>query len=531
MKSNNNSNNKGSNSRSNSRRRNSQHKTNSNGNKPKTEELESKTCKEGNINDYRYYYNDENVLSQIMNFSFNQYGGIPVEFPTDVNNVKGSYEVPEIMSILVNPSTVQTTQSATTPSGVTTAALRNYLVLSGSNAKTTVYAPQDVQILMFALGEIIKVSMYCTRAFAFAYTFNYRNRTFPDALYRAMGINPNDFKQHLAQYRITFNTLQALASRIPFPAGNRYFAKCAGMFANIYADSDNSALAQNYMLVPYSTWLFDETYDTNGSGLHTQPFVNGVNNFSVYLTIYENMINALLNSTSLNTIYSDVLRLAQNGKLSDMLRFNTIEESLVSVPIYNTEVESWLHNAICIGFPLAAADQYGSGHTPDNDLSSNANKNTIFYNPQWKSPSPFGESAMLDFRTDQVTPELKVNATRLSARWSCIAHNSEYYTVNVAILDAYIVAFRVWNGTSASENPGHFGNIVLTSLFTADRVAEFEANFSKFDWAPLRYYVNVTSATDYMDSLCGDLNYYTLLNFVDLRKMYDYECLALYQID
>lgn len=61
-----------------------------------------------NINDSSYYYTDNTVLDQLQNYSFNQFGGVAVDFPVNSSNVPGTETIPMISCHYVNPSIPQT---------------------------------------------------------------------------------------------------------------------------------------------------------------------------------------------------------------------------------------------------------------------------------------------------------------------------------------------------------------------------------------------------------------------------------------
>jgi hypothetical protein len=499
--------------------------------KNSTKDCSTNVEQPGDINNPAYYYEDANVLSQVMNFTFNQFGGVPVDMMVQPGD-EVQYLNSNLMTIGLNPSVPVTTGTRTTISGATTAALRNFLMLSGSNAKATNYAPQDVILLELALAEVIKITTFCARAFGIAYMFNYRNRAYPEVLLRGMGINYVDFREHLAEYRIRFNTLMTLASKIPFPATIPAFSKAADLFGSIYLDDEDSSLAQSYMFVPSSTWVFDEQYDSEGSGLRTTPFVTGdAHTMDYYLSILENMISALLNSTTLNFIYSDIMRLVQNGKVTNLITFTSIPEDFNIVPVYNKEVETWLHNALLVGNPLKAADQfnpYGRSYTPSNDVSSDANNNTIKYWPQFAIPNPFGYEALIDFDHDNVDVTERVRATRFSQRWRAIANTdttpASYYTDEIALNDHYITSFTIWSDASVKAAYSSVLNAdplnYVTDLIILDKV-------SKFDWHPILYFLSLNMKDI---NVIGDLDYYTLLDYHTIAKMYDYEVIHYLQI-
>lgn len=489
----------------------------------------------GDINNPTYYYEDPTVLDQVMNFSFNQFGAVPI----DLELTQGTpyyYNNPMVASYYLNPSIPQTSDgNSYAMDGITTTSLRNFLMLSGSNAKTTNYAPQDVTLLELAIAEVIKMQTWFARAFGVAYLFNYRNRSYPETLLEAMCIDAQDFQNNLAAYRVRFNKLLAVASKIPFPSEIAAFKKAYELYMYMYQDDQDSALAQTYMLNPHTTWLFNEAYDTNGAGLETTIWcVPGViRTLNSYLTTFESMISALLNSTSLNFIYSDIMRLIQKSVISKVITFTPIPEGFTIPPIYNEEVQTWLHNAVVMGEPLDAASQYVPvghvGFTPNNDLSCDANNNKVWYNPQFQVyAGNVGFSRLLDFDHDTVTLEEKVRATRFSHRYTTLSNGSNtYYTDKLALTDNYITSIQFFDGVTHPTNAGLTETIVDVNNVAPQWAIGIPNLLSKFDWAPLLYWYDSNGQGFQVN---GDLDYYTDFDFNVAKRIYDYECIHFYQI-
>lgn len=220
-------------------------------------------------NDPNWYYLNAEIANQASSFSFDQFLGVntPLNALTK-SGVSSSHQVPlpSIMTIELNPCPGNTLSIQT---GINMAALKMYTVLSSNNAKTTNYAPQDLTMLMLSLGEVISVMEHIRRTFGVAFTYNQRNRSMPKLLIQSMGFTPDDFLGNMAQHRLQFNSWVTAINKIPFLSNIAYFYKCADLYQKVYTDSE-SAMAQLYVFKPYSTWILNETYDDNGSGLETK---------------------------------------------------------------------------------------------------------------------------------------------------------------------------------------------------------------------------------------------------------------------
>lgn len=497
--------------------------------------------KPGDVNNPGYYYESQTVLDQVMNFSFNEYGNVPIVLKTDSDVPLTSYN-PMVIAYYLNPCVPQTDGTVngagnSTLNGVTTAALRNYTFFCGSNNKTTLYPPQVVILVTEAVASMVSMGTWLSRALGIPYLYNYRNRAYPDMLYRAMGIDADDLRRNLAGYRIRFNTLLAIANRIPFPAELNVIAKAAEIYGSIYLDDDNSTLAQTYLFSPRSVWTYNEIYDTNGAGLETTYVWDGtIHTFDHYLDIFENMLSALLNSTALNAVYSDIIRLVQTDKLSKTLVFNPIPENFTVIPVYNSEIATWIHNAVIAGQALKTSAQYDpqstGKFTNENDMASSVNANTIHYHPQFQLLTDLNEDGLIDFDHDNVSIEDKVRATRFAFRCTSMVDsgNNKVYSDDFALMDYYMTEAIIYLSSDINVPGISIGGTKFpTTLYTKAAYATLVSGITKFDWAPILYATDAQIGVSTLDSV-GDLDYYTQLTYDTLVRIYDYEVIHYLQV-
>lgn len=164
----------------------------------------------GRHNDPNWYFTDSVLAEQASSFAFDSYMGVKSLMRIQgqdgngdpANQLPGYYTAPSIMAIKLNPCPGDT---STIQTGINMAALKMYTQLSNQNSKTTQYAPQDLTMLLLAVGEAISLVEHIRRAFGFAFTYNQRNRELPRRVLEFMGFDVDDFMSNLAQHRIDFN--------------------------------------------------------------------------------------------------------------------------------------------------------------------------------------------------------------------------------------------------------------------------------------------------------------------------------------
>jgi hypothetical protein len=533
----------------------------------------SGACEEeikGNINDASHYFSNPELLAQVTNIAFNEYLGVPANYDSTYEGVDLVEKVANVSTFYMNPSVQPTGYESTARyAAINVVGFKNFLLLSSNNAKTTSYAPQDVTCLILAIGQILAMYSYLRRPFGCIYMINQRNRSYPELLFKAMGIDYDDFKQNVADYRIKFNQLIAMFDRIPFFSEIPYFDKCVKMFDNIYVDED-TPLAQTYMFVPQTTWTIDEAYNPQGTGLTTTEVVSKstTKKFSEYLNIFADMINALATSSTFNAIFSDVLRVVQNGK-GKTIALEVIGEGYSITPVINVEIRHWINNAKFIHLPDdkdAFPGSLGIGATNYNDVASLANQNGIIYNPifslggsdhnaetftatatQPKALSASYENDLVNFDSMAPSVEDKISATRLAVRAHIKSTNAptagqvfltldeiglgDYYCTGMLVYtdvnsDPFVInenvqGINTMTDTNPSINGKHFIQMadLLTKLKYAPRVKAIAWDLALKD------------GDNYLLSEIGDLSYYTFLDWKYMKRFKDVEALTLFAIN
>lgn len=462
-------------------------------------------------NDPNWYFSDATLADQISRISFNQFIGQP--FDLGGGRISAQVNIPNIAVAYLNPSAGFTQQNYPQRSGLNMAGFKLYTELSARNSKTTSYAPQDVTMLILALGSMLTMESFIRRLFGITTAYNVRNRMYAKGVAETMKLNFDDFVAHRADYLAEFNYVLNTVNKIPFPDNIPYFKKCRTLFDNIYVDSGNS-MAQSIITVPNSVWVFDEAYSSQGSGLRTVDAVTsttGVNNFSYYLDIFKNQVTALLNSTTLNYVYSDVLAYVSKNPGVALLHLSTLPSDYAILPLYSeTFMLQWRNATIC-GVPNATPSQTAGNFTSSNDVISDANLNCVRYSPEFYATKPWmALDAILDFPTDHPDTASIIEATRLTVRADAVLAPEEsgggYYTTEISLPDFYITRVNV------------YGNNARSSMAYATQPTTFSAAFTHFSYFPRSYNFNADNA---FESVSGDTEYFTTVSKQYLMRLND----------
>lgn len=499
----------------------------------RSDRLERKTSNlatEGRDNDPNWYFTNAEIAEQAATFAFQQFlGSLPIPKVKWVyGNASGAgtlsldMNVSAIMSIGVSPSV----GLASNPSDpINLAALGNYTALSSINSKTTNYAPQDLMMLTLALGEVISLFEHLRRCFGVAFVVNQRNRNMPETLLYSLGIDAPDFLANIAQYRMQFNSQIMRFNKIPFPDSVAYIYKCADIYQKVYMDSESS-MAQLYVFVPHTTWIFEEEYSETGSGLDTLRLptdllgVSDTKKFSSWLAYLDTMITKLLTSQTFNYIYSDILNysIKRGAKL---LYLDYLTEGYTIVPEYNQNALLQITNATYVGEFINAPESVASDFTVDNDVVSDVTRNCIFQR-HYRINGSIPETPLVNMMTSNPNLVDRIEATRYIA-------SSRIGTSGVMILntpDHFVSKISMWNNDSNSNG---YKAVPFYPIISEDSTSTIISSLmaAQFDWAPTMF---IKTKTGTSVTPTSDLNYYTLLDSEWVENVNSLIAQALYQM-
>lgn len=477
----------------------------------------------GRDNDPNWYFLDRNIADQASSFSFDQFLGL--KFPIKHFNTYGleitSYMyTPTIMSYQVAPAPGDTKSIQT---GINIAGLKMYSQLSSQNAKTTNYAPQDLTMLILAMGELVSIIEHMRRAFGVAFTYNQRNRSMPVRLLEHMGFGGEDFLDSLADKRLAFNSVISSFNRIPFLDNIAYIFKCADMYQGVYTDS-TSTMAQVHFMRPGLTWILDETGSEEGSVLKTID-VSEYNTYEQWLTLARNMITALLSSSTLNYIYSDVLNYSSKFG-AKLLYLDYLMETYVVVPTYNRNFNMQMHNATLVGKPLETP---GADFTNFNDVMPDVDTNRIVYNPEFSAATV--QTPVINLDVDSASVVDRIEFTRYTAVIGETVSDTEPKVYNhpaLALPDHYIIGlkFDKWADEEVSLTNNH---VHIDASTTALALSNY-LRMVQFDWAPMLYLTGIGEYGVQSNMVYGDLNYYTTLPKEWFQRVNDLTFQALFAL-
>lgn len=508
------------------------------------------------LNDVDWYFTSKELAEQTSQLSFQSVIGLG-----GIQN----YQVPSILRIDLNPCPGVTEKGisyvgnladgsvaiplsmSSQKSGINLMCSKQYTLLGTFTGRISAYAPQDVGTMELAISSVAELSEHIRRMFGLALTYNGRNRSIPLGLLYSMNIDVNDFVRNIAVYRMRFNTLMSRINQIPLLDNIGYIRKARDIYQRVYTDSESS-MAQMFYYAPSTVWEMDETLMDKGTVLVPVDIVRGSRKtVSALLDKLDSMITKLLESSTLNLVYADILNMANKVK-TPTWQFDYLAENYVVMPIYNKNALLQLHNLRLMGEPLQGGNwlptdpwktthlTFTGGHTSDYEITftegnyviPDVDNNNLVFNPVF--PNWNYTQNIVDMDTPNPTVEDRIEALRYTSSPSWYYMNGSdingsadtaKYNMLPALTDHYGVRMVMFGNASATSagNTFEFSDTYRASIGT-DGATRMIANLSQLDWAPLIGIID-TNLPLTATAIFGDLNFYTTFGWEYLSRLND----------
>lgn len=460
----------------------------------------------GAPNDPDDYFTDLKLAEQATSVSVPQFLGHSPYI--------GNFNLPTVEVIALNPSLGVSTKKVTGGTvslesgqcGAWMASQKLYTLLSINSGRTANYQQNDVLAATVSLSEVASMIEYARRFFGVATTYSLRNRAYAVRLLSMLAgrysnttsidnnIFGEDFIANMANYRMRLNILITKLNQLPIIANMGWLRKSIRLYQKIYVD-DASSMAQTYAFMPYSTWRIDEANST-GTKLETVQILRvskngsnkGIETFKDLLDIISSMIDPLLNSTTLNYVYADMLQYAAKNSMT-FFTLDYVTEGYAVVPVLEPRMNEILHNAMYTGAPHPASIT-GFTHTSDNDVIFPGKSGGIQYRPLFSnsfstSALPISQvieaqNVLIDFQSSEPDLTSRVDAYKLKfipAIWYS-NDNSQAAATAEALPDHYAVCNIIY-GVDANMFKG-----IDPYPSQANSIAEYSSGYIRFRTAP-----------------------------------------------
>lgn len=243
-------------------------------------------------------------------------------------------------------------------SPINRAGLSMYQAIQAANSRSPQYGMPLIMMYLIAHTDLLSLYQYLTRAYGVLRNYSYYDLYTPDALLKAMHIEPVSLKNNLAEFRTQLNQLADAMAALVIPSAFTYADKKIFLYSNIYKDAD-TAKAQYYMYTPvgFYTWEEGKPKDPAGNSgltylqfmdLKTFQIIEGDTNTQWMISAFDlidlawEMVTSLRNSEDIRNIGADLIKAFGINK---MYKVNPIAETFTVTPVHNKEVLSQMENA------------------------------------------------------------------------------------------------------------------------------------------------------------------------------------------
>lgn len=295
-------------------------------------------------NSPEWYANDPALLRDAASIPFSWAVGTPINLHIPVFNgttVQQEFAVPGICCLKTLPSLGWSDQP-TDPINV--AMFQFYSDVRYANSGHVNYDAPDLMLYIMAMSQVYGYINFLQRAYGTATLYAQKNRYLPDALLRAMNINPEDVKANLANFRYAINLLINKAASFYVPAVMPIFKRHASLYQNIYVEGV-SIKDQLYLYSPIGFWKYTLN-DTDSSGmLEFQPLPDNAT-VDQLITYGTDMMSRLTMSEDINIMSGDILKAFGD---SGMVKLQSLPTEYPILPLFDAAVLEQMKNATAVG--------------------------------------------------------------------------------------------------------------------------------------------------------------------------------------
>lgn len=480
-------------------------------------------------NDPKWYIPNEQLLNDAaaIPYSIPLGNSIDIGLPTgDDASATFARTVPGVMTfhMYAGPG-----RSNSVPDAINVAANMIYSKIRANISGTRPYDAPDVMMYLMGADHAYMFLSWMQRLYGIMNVYSSVNRYLPKALIDAQGVDFDNLRDNLSNFRYYINNFALQLASLYVPADLPIFKRHYWLYQNVWTDSE-SAMSQIYLYAPAGFGTYEEktsekggTIKFNGSyqyGKATKWSVPAITVFG------DRLLEKLIYSEDVGTICGDIRR--TYGE-SNSLVPSTIDEAYSVVPAYNKEVLSQIENTFCIG------TQYSTSTIKSLDVVQDPATNNIRWNLNFTLKNDAFGKILKEFYTQPhsyylsshgtaTTPADNIVMTRFMN--AALEYSGQDMTVTSCgseiVLDILI----------ASVEGENIEYRTLSSVISKTDVGR-AILISKFDWHPIFYVFDTTPGSDgkfKYAGVLGDLDTFTLIPRTQLVRLNDMACMGLFNV-
>lgn len=462
---------------------------------------------------------DEPIRKQVGSFSFNGTIGIPLNIDQVVNGTskRTSVNMPSVMGIDLY-SSIGAIEGVDSPDGINVSGQKYYNILSSMNAKTTQYQPEDISLVEILIASFMEQVANAIRLYGVVFNFNPRNREVPDNLVKSMGVVPDSLSDDgdVSGFRMRLNRILTKANQIKFIKDLAIFKRSWELASRIFID-ETSSMGQYYVFRPAGYWLLTETASTSrAEWVRRETLITA----QELLDDIELMLNKLLTSSIFNYIYTDMLNYADK-KGAELVTFAYVPELVQVFGVYDPGILNQIHNMTWGGANLDGyhlVDLVDENRLVSSNPCVNTNRGLLL--------TCNGDQILDHLYTDQPTYDDNVDAVAFKTTFFNVIDGlaaGTYTAQGIYLPDHPVLNVKIFKGSDVINMPSNYFN-VNTPIGTTPM-----ASIAPFKVSPIFWIVDFTEQSKVAP--VSSFNFYTEMEADQIRNMFEYFYLGLYNID
>lgn len=432
------------------------------------------------------------------------------------------------------------------------------------------YQSADLGMVMFAIVGVMSDLARAERMYGMASVFNARNRSYPDAILKAMNLDPSTINgNRVADFRYQLNRLILKAQTLCLPKGISLLDCYVGLLSQVFKDSEN-VRAQWFLYEDPMHYQYDHTFLTQGGCIRYYPRTmtggedNNLQTFADVITDLESDIDVLLRDDDAARMCSDLLACYGDAGITKLLpvpedyRIEPVHEESRVLELMNTTITSALVGTDIPNDILSQLDPLDLGQTYTIYQMNNVIRQSI---------APFATMSMAS-RTwatdpDDANTQLAVSSTSgadqvyygtpMANTWKDDPSDEEKVDLLIQMAGKMVISFEyegdtwyapsfdsygpyicwglaLWSNKNGGEVLGYVSDDVyrLTTLAKAESYAQMVACLSALDWHP-RIFVRGSNAS-YI-GMVWDIDNYTTVPRQALKRVHEAAILSATKFD
>lgn len=213
----------------------------------------------------------------------------------------------------------------------------------------------DVIMAIIGADNAYMLYEWIMRAYRSSQSVDYNTEYMPEALLKAQGFDPEDFKANRANYRSLLTSMALRLAKLTIPNVFDIFKRHSWLFSNVYLDQSSSK-AQYYLYSPSAVYVYKEGAEDNLTFLSLQRLTALADQTMGNITyegvqrIVDAVLNPLLGSEDFMQVSGLLLKAFGT---SNLVQVAYPKEQDPLVPAYSAEVLQQIENAYIVPLPTS----------------------------------------------------------------------------------------------------------------------------------------------------------------------------------